>query len=158
MKNNKPITQRLTEDKAGYAQDTFDVTRRLSIKEDIIGTLSIPTINLKNAPVKEYRNEKILENYLGHLPSSSYFDGNVVIFGHRTEGAHFFQELYKLKPGDKVTYTTQYTTRTYEVSNIKTIQDTEFSILKNTRNNQLTLFTCVEGNDRKRLCVTAVEI
>ena len=43
------------------------------------------------------------------------------------------------------------------VSNIKTIDETDWSDTENTEDNRITLITCVKGQKEKRLCVQALE-
>ena len=49
--------------------------------EDILGTLTIEKIDLK-APVKEGSSQEILKEYIGHMPETSKYDGNVGLAAH----------------------------------------------------------------------------
>ena len=53
----------------------------------------------------------------------------------------------------KIEYITKYETKIYKINEIKEIEETDFSILEPTKENQITLITCVENQRTKRLCV-----
>ena len=48
--------------------------------------------------------------------------------------------------------------KNYKVSKISIIKDTDWSMLENTEENELTLITCVENEPEYRRCVKAEEI
>ena len=48
--------------------------------------------------------------------------------------------------------------RTYHVKTIKIIEDTDWSYLQKTKDNRITLITCVANEPTKRLCVQGLEI
>lgn len=71
---------------------------------------------------------------------------------------NYFGKLKDLQIGDEIIYKTKYGIRKYEV-NIKTvIKDTDWSYLKNTEDNKITLITCVENKPELRRCIQALEI
>ena len=47
-------------------------------------------------------------------------------------------------------------TRTYEVTMVRVIADTDWSYLQGTADNRITLTTCLENQPTKRICVQAV--
>ena len=63
-----------------------------------------------------------------------------------------------MKTGDVITYTTVYGTRTYAVSSVETIANTDWSRLQATADNRITLTTCLANTPEKRVCVQAVEV
>jgi sortase A len=63
-----------------------------------------------------------------------------------------------LNIGDTITYTTIYGTRTYAVTLVKTISNTDWSYLQTTSDNRITLTTCLADQPTKRVCVQAVEV
>ena len=62
-----------------------------------------------------------------------------------------------LKTGDTITYTTRYGTRTYAVSTVKKISNTDWSYLQSASDNRITLTTCVANDSSQRWVVQAVE-
>ena len=71
---------------------------------------------------------------------------------------NYFGKLKELQIGDEIIYTTKYGTRKYEI-NIKTIiEDTDWSYLRNTEDNRITLITCVENKPNLRRCIQGIEI
>ena len=144
-------------DTSGSSYTTSKKTEPLEYSDDRIGTLKIKSIDL-SAKVYEGDSLTNLAKGLGHFSHTSAWDGNVGIAGHNSGTGGYFEDLNEVEKGDKITYTTKYGTRTYEVTNIKKIDDDDFSELDNTRENRLTLITCVTNQASKRLCVIAEEI
>ena len=62
-----------------------------------------------------------------------------------------------LQYGDTITYETVYGTRTYTVSYIGTISNTDWSQLQATADNRITITTCLADQPDFRVCVQAVE-
>lgn len=70
----------------------------------------------------------------------------------------YFARLNELEKGDIVTYKTKFYTRDYIVDNIQVIYETDWSLLKSTEENKLTMITCISNRRNQRLCVQATEI
>ena len=64
----------------------------------------------------------------------------------------------KLWEGDTITYTTMYGTRTYSVTLVKTISNTDWSYLQATSDNRSTLTTCLADHPESRVVIQAVEV
>ena len=60
--------------------------------------------------------------------------------------------------GDKIQYTTKLGTRTYRVTSVEKVSETDRSSLTATAENCLTLYTCVRNQSAYRWCVRAVEV
>jgi LPXTG-site transpeptidase (sortase) family protein len=84
------------------------------------------------------------------------WDSNVGVVGHNRTG--FFGKLKTLQVGDAVAYATNAGTRTYRVSYVGQIADTDWSLLQYTTDNRLTLITCVENVPSRRVVVQCVEV
>jgi sortase A len=126
-----------------------------SVREDgSIGTLKIPALGLS---VTVYEGEDLdnLSRGVGHFTFTSAWSGNIGIAGHNGGSAGYFEGIKDLDYGDKITFSTAYGTRTYEVTDFETISETDYSVLGYTPDNRLTLITCVEGEPSKRLAVIA---
>lgn len=118
----------------------------------------ISKINL-DAPILEGTSKEILKKAVGHFTSTSKWDGNIVLAAHnRGYKYNFFQEIKRLEIGDIIEYQTEQGKRTYEVYWKEKIEETNLSILENTKENKITLITCVENMPEYRLCVQAKEI
>lgn len=133
------------------------VENNLVIPEGSVGMIAIPKISL-NTPVLDGHSLEVLKNGLGHVDATAYWQGNIGILGHNSGSAGYFQNLTKLVIGDAINYTTEYGTRNYKVTEITQIEDTDWSYLANTKDNRITLITCVKGVPEKRLCIQAVQI
>lgn len=118
----------------------------------------ISKINL-DAPILEGTTQEILRRGVGHFSTTSKWDGNVALAAHnRGYKYNFFQEIKRLEVGDIIEYQTEQGKRTYQVSRKNEIEETDLSCLENTKENKLTLITCIENMPEYRLCVQAIEI
>lgn len=121
-----------------------------------IGTLRIPSLNI-TMKVWDGDFNSATAKGLWHFSSSSGWDGNVGIFGHNRGTRYAIGKAKDLKAGDTITYETVYGTRTYEVSSVETISNTDWSRLQGTADNRITLVTCLADHPEVRVCVQAVE-
>lgn len=129
-----------------------------SLENDVLGILFIDKIGLK-ATVKEGSSSEILKNYIGHIENTATYDGNIGLAAHNRGNQYsYFARINELQNGDIITYQTKFYTRTYKVYNKQIILETNWSVLKDTEKNQLTLITCVANKKLQRLCVQATEI
>ncbi len=119
-----------------------------------IGLLKIPAIDVS---VKVYDGTTTANMKKGatHFTETSYWDGNVAMAAHNRSS--YFGKIYKLKSGDKITYSTNIGTRKYEVVSVYKIDDDDTSCLNDSTENRLTLVTCVENQSAYRWCVIAKE-
>ena len=122
--------------------------------EKVVGVIKIDKIEYEG-PIYEGTTLDTLAKGVGHLSNSPYFNGNVCLAAHNT--SKFWAKLNTLENGDTITYTSFLGTKEYVVSNIKTIDETDWSDTENTEDNRITLITCVKGQKEKRLCVQALE-
>lgn len=133
-----------------------EVTDDLYYSGGHLGTLKIPAIGLS---VKVYQGTdgKTLAKGAGHFTETSIWAGNICIAGHnRGVNAHF-GKIHTLEPGDTVTLTTKLGTRTYAVSSVEKVSETDTSGTASTTDNRITLYTCVRDEQDFRWKVTAVE-
>ncbi|MBO8434287.1 MAG: class D sortase [Tyzzerella sp.] len=147
------IPEPIYDDVLQYPLTTIEQVRN---SDGSIGVLRIPTINLT---VTAFDGDTFtaMKKGVGHLPSTSCWNGNIGLVGHNRGTNDYFGDLKKLEIGDEMTYTTNLGTRTYVVKSITKISDTDWSRLQYTSDNRLTLITCVEDVPDKRLCIQAVE-
>lgn len=125
-------------------------------KEDI-WQLEIPIINL-SAPISEGTSKDVMQEFVGHFEDTSKWEGNVGLAAHnRGYPINYFAKLKDLKNGDKIIYKTKFGTRTYSINLIEVIEDTNWSYLESTKDNEITLITCVANKPNKRLCIQAIE-
>ena len=125
--------------------------------EDILGTLMIEKIDLK-ANVKEGSSQEILREYIGHMPETAKYDGNVGLAAHNRGNQYsYFARINELEKGDKVIYITKFYEKTYIVTKKVVIYDTDWSYLQPTKDNRITMITCIKDKPNQRLCVQAVE-
>lgn len=126
--------------------------------ETVLGILEIAKINL-NATVKEGSTAEILKEYVGHITETAKYDGNIGLAAHnRLNKYSYFARINELKEGDRIKYKTKFYIREYKVVKKEVIYDTDWSYLKNTNDNRITMITCIKNKPNQRLCVQAVEI
>lgn len=114
----------------------------------------IPKIKLE-ADISQGTSPQILEKYVGHFEDSSKFEGNIGLAAHNNT---FFKNLKNIEIGDEIIYESEYGKKQYKVTFIQKIQETDWSMLTPTKENKITLITCVKNMPQLRLCVQATEI
>lgn len=125
--------------------------------KNILGTLIIEKIDLK-APVKEGSTQDILKKYIGHMTETSKYDGNVGLAAHNRGNQYsYFARINELSKGDKIIYKTKFYKRAYIVNSKAVIYDTDWSYLQPTKDNRITMITCIKDKPNQRLCVQAIE-
>ncbi len=122
-----------------------------------LARLKIPAIDV-DTKLYQGTDSSTLAKGAGHFSNTSIWDGNVGIAAHNRGVNNLFDKLHKLVIGDKITLTTKLGTRTYAVTSVEKISDTDNSLLTATTENCLTLFTCVRNESSYRWAVRAVEI
>ena len=147
------IPEQVYDEVLQYPLTTIEQVRNI---DGSIGVLKIPEIGLT---VTAYDGDTFtaMKKGVGHLASTSCWNGNIGLVGHNRGTNDYFGKLKKLDIGDEMTYTTKLGTRTYVVKSITKIADTDWSKLRYTSDNRLTLITCVEDVPDQRLCVQAVQ-
>lgn len=127
------------------------------IPSDIMGRLEIEKIKLLG-DVKDGSNKDVLKDYIGHIEETAIYDGNIGLAAHNRGNKYsYFAKINELEKGDKIKYTTKFGRKTYVVIQKKTIEETDWSMLQKTKDNRITLITCIANKPSKRLCVQAVE-
>ena len=116
-----------------------------AVEGDVIAILRIPSIDSEN-PVREGVTKSVLSDSLGHdmttaLPGT---EGNSVIAGHRNYTfGKFFNRLDEVEVDDLIYVDTATQTYTYAVTEIKTVEPDDLSVLEPVEGKeQLTLYTC----------------
>ena len=158
LKNNSLENQNIISQNIEKTQkENENETDNLEITQDLNWYIEIPVINLK-APIKETTNMDILNNYVGHFEETSLTNGNVGLAGHnRGYENNYFENVKLLKKGDEIKYKYEDFEKTYIVDKIEVIKNTDWSYLENSKENKITLITCVEDKPDLRRCVQATE-
>ena len=134
-----------------------DVTSDLYYSNGSLGTLKIPAIGL-TVKIVQGTDSAALAKGAGHFTNTSIWDGNVALAGHNRGVTNHFGKIHTLDTGDTITLTTQLGTRTYSVTGVMKVGETDNSMLAPTNDNCITLFTCVRDERDYRWCVRAVEV
>src|SRR3989344_740790 len=114
-------------------------------------------IDLKVIPSKIVNGYwELSENTASYGLGSGYpqSKSNTVIFAHAREG--LFYNLKDVKVGEIIYVFTKDKWFRYKVNKIKTVYPNQIEVIKPTKNETLTLYTCSGFYDVKRLIVTAV--
>lgn len=139
------------------AADYTDVTSDLYYSNGSLGTLDIPSIGL-SVKVYEGTDSDALKQGVGHFENTSIWAGNVALGGHNRGVNTYFGQIHTLKQGATITLTTKLGTRTYAVTSVEKVSETDTSGLAATASNQITLYTCVRDQSAYRWRVTAQEV
>ena len=134
-----------------------EVTEDLYYSGGYLATLKIPAVGLS---VKVYQgtDSKTLAKGVGHFEETSIWNGNVALAAHNRGTNDYFGEIHTLNLGDRITLTTKLGTRTYRVTAVEKVSETDRSELVPSAENRLTLYTCVRNQSAYRWCVQAVEV
>jgi sortase A len=123
---------------------------------------SIGTIHVARTgrTVKVYAGESLdnMKKGAGHFTMTSAWDGNVGLCGHNRGSTAFFSFVKDMQIGDRITYTTRYGTRTYELFSKEQINEYDYSKLGWSAENLLTLITCVENAPELRWAAQLREV
>lgn len=142
----------------GSWEDTAytDVTADLYYKNGSLGTLNIPAIGL-SVNVYQGTDAASLRKGAGHFPATSIWNGNVALAGHNRGVNNHFGRIHTLEVGDTITLTTKLGSRTYSVTSVSKVSETDTSGTDSTAENCITLYTCVRDQREYRWCVRATE-
>lgn len=156
----QPGSSSLTTTTKPTATDAFtftSVTEDLYYKGGYLGRLEIPAIDLS---VKVYQGtgSSTLAKGAGHFEETSIWGGNVGLAAHNRGTNNFFGKIHTLDAGDRISLTTKLGTKTYEVTTVSKVSETDRSGLEETGESCLTLYTCVRDQRDLRYCVRAVEV
>ena len=120
--------------------------------------LEIEKINLI-AEISEGTEESVLDDYIGHFSETPVNVGNVGLAAHnRGYKNNYFSRLKELEIGDKIYYYINGHKFEYEVLEILIIYETDWDKLKDTKDNRITMITCVENREKYRLCIQAKRV
>ena len=124
------------------------------------GTIGSLYIHRNKKTLKVYEGESLenMQKGIGHFEMTSAWNGNCGLAGHNRGAAAYFAFVKDMQIGDKITYTTKYGERIYEVYRKVKIAETDYSGLGWSAENILSLITCVEGEPSLRWLVQAREV
>lgn len=138
---------------SGYTEVTSD----LYYSGGSLGTLKIPSLGL-SVKIYEGTDSSTLAKGIGHFKDTSIWDGNVSLAAHNRGTNSFFGKIHTLSAGDTITLTTMLGTRTYAVTSVEKVSETDTSGTTSATDNCITLFTCVMNEREYRWCVRGVEV
>ena len=133
-----------------------EVTNDLYYKNGSLGRLEIPALDL-NVRIYQGTDSKTLAKGVGHFEDTSIWEGNVCLAAHNRGANSYFGQLHTLDIGDRIKLTTKLGTRTYKVTDVFKVSETDRSGLADSGENMLTLYTCVRNQRDQRWCVIAAE-
>lgn len=131
------------------------VTSDLNYSGGHLGTLKIPSLGL-SVKVYEGTASAQLTKGAGHFTGTSVWDGNVCIAAHNRGVTDHFGKIHTLEEGDIITLTTKLGTRTYAVTSVEKVPETDTSGTAATADDRITLYTCVKDQKAYRWQVQAV--
>jgi len=125
---------------------------------NVKGLLLIPEIGLK-LPISEGVGVHALKIGAGHIRGTAWAGeiGNIVLAGHNsaTDG-RLFSRLNSLNEGELVTIDTGGEKYNYRIFDQKEVADDDLSVLYTNEDSELlTLITCLDGDNSRRLVLQA---
>ena len=119
-----------------------NLTSDLCYSDGSLGTLSIPRLGV-NVKIFEGTDSASLAKGAGHFEGTSIWGGNCCFAAHNRGVNAYFGQIHTLNVGDTITLTTQLGTRTYAVTSVEKVLETDTSGLDASATDQITLYTCV---------------
>ena len=101
---------------------------------------------------------RLMETYFQREADAITTGVLIVDIRHKPTANSYFGQIHTLDIGDKITLTTKLGTRTYKVTDVSKVSETDRSGLADSGENMLTLYTCVRNQRDQRWCVTAAEV
>lgn len=147
--------ERPTAESIKQAQENFD-----QVKDDILGTIQIPSIALEMAILQGDSFEKMLYGACTVLPKQKMGQGNYVLAAHNAgvDGL-MFSSLLAVEVGETITISDRANhTYTYSVKEKKHVDMTDTSMLNLTRKPTLTLITCDQATKTDGRIVVIAEL
>lgn len=155
-----PIEEETQEENSIGSQPIESETSTLLSTNDNISSdwyIEIPSISL-TADIKEGTTKEVMNSYVGHFEETNVTYGNVGLAAHnRGYPVNYFADLKEVKIDDVIKYHYQDFYCVYRVISQTIISDTDWTTLKTTEENTITLITCVENEPEYRRCIQAVE-
>ena len=150
-KENIPIVKNQNINNEQIINETKEKIKNVNWK------ISIPKISLE-AEISEGTRKEVMDKFVGHLEETTKTSGNVGLAAHnRGYPVNYFADIKKLKEGDEIIYKYFEFEKTYLVTENKIIKDIDWEPLENTKENKITLITCVENEPEYRRCIQAIE-
>ena len=122
-----------------------------------LGTIKIPAIGV-NFSIYEGTSSSDMLYGAGHFIGTSIWDGNVCLAAHNRGVKNNFGKIHNLKAGDTITLTTIYGIRTYVVSSVQKVHETNTSCIQDSASNMITLVTCVANERAYRYVVQGYQL
>ena len=159
--NSKKNTPNETEEVVVEETQENKVVTEEKILENVakVWQIKIPKIDLV-ADIQEGTSLAVMANYVGHFNNTATTTGNIGLAAHnRGIGVEsYFKNIKNLQVGDEIVYQKDDFIKKYKVTKNTIISETDWTYLINTKDNRITLITCVENKPEYRRCVQADEI
>lgn len=129
-------------------------------RDALLGRIEIPRLGL-HVMVREGVDTTTLRRAVGHVPGTATpgEDGNVAVAAHRDT---FFRPLKDIRPDDHIFMETPDSRYEYVVESTKIVSPNDVSVLRPTKDPELTLITCYPfyyvGNAPRRFIVRARQV
>ena len=157
IQNNYPnVTKEESKIQNNYPNITKEENLQ-TINEESNWKIIIPKISLE-ASISEGTSKEIMDKYVGHFEETSLKSGNVGLAAHnRGYAVNYFARIKELKEGNEIIYKYYDFEKIYTVVENKIIKDTDWEDLEETKENKITLITCVENEPEYRRCIQGIE-
>lgn len=131
--------------------DAKSKSNQAKAMKSTVGTIQIPSLNLKLRILQGTNQRTLAYGATTMNPHQKMGEGNYVLAGHNMQqkGVLFSDLITNDKPqvhkGDTIKLSNGKETFTYEITSTETVKNTDTSILDQTEEPTLTLFTCTKA-------------
>ena len=155
LQNLKPINQKNSKDPIVISKELLSNQNQNNIPTRIV----LPSVNI-DLPIN---SSKIVNGYWELSETTASYglgsgipgtNSNTVIFAHAREG--LFYNLKDVKVNDTIYVLTNNKWYRYKVNKITAVFPNQVDVIRPTKNEVLTLYTCTGFADEKRLIVQAI--
>ena len=156
----KPIQAKPVEEETPQVTEIMEVATSPEPSEEpeYDWYIEIPKINLI-APISEGTDMETLNQFVGHFEETKKENGNVGLAAHnRGYPQNYFQDLKSLEINDEVFYKYNGIKKKYKIERNVIIKDTNWHYLENTKEDKITMITCVENKPELRRCLQATYV
>ena len=132
-----PDSDQVWEGSTSLSTQDYTLPEDAALPDGSMGVLTIPKLDL-SAPVYETDEGGEIESMtkgVVHFAITSAWEGNIRLASHNVAPAGavaYFQDIYQLEKGDKLSYKTALGEREYRVTEVKEISENDWTALGRT--------------------------
>ncbi|HBI2156048.1 TPA: class A sortase [Listeria monocytogenes] len=128
-------------------------------KDAVVGSIAVPSVDVNLLVFKGTNTANLLAGATTMRSDQVMGKGNYPLAGHHMrDESMLFGPIMKVKKGDKIYLTDLENLYEYTVTETKTIDETEVSVIDNTKDARITLITCDKPTETTKRFVAVGEL